>query len=139
MLRIQRFEIQTVQRIEINRRDLRTIWHGSVSETLYSTCFAEQMRDRFLVESILREVVLTFQEFELRARRERENGAEGLTARAITRHTPINIDIDLINDGAALASTFIMLFHLLPPQIQVYQPASKNDAPLKPRVNSGMY
>ena len=97
------------------------------------------MCDRFLVESILREVVLTFQELELRTRRERQDGAEGLTARAITRHAPINIDVDLISDGAALATTFVVLFHLLSPRVQVCQPASKDDAPLKPRVNSGMY
>ena len=41
MLRIQRFGVQAVQRVEIDRRDLRTIRHGSVSETLYPTRFAE--------------------------------------------------------------------------------------------------
>jgi len=41
MLRIQRFGVQALQRIEIDRRDLRTIRHGSVSETLYPTRFAE--------------------------------------------------------------------------------------------------
>ena len=59
----------------------------------------------------------TFQELELRTRRERQNGAEGLTARAVARHTPINFHVDLISDGAALAPTFVVLFHLLPPQV----------------------
>ena len=60
------------------------------------------------VESILREVVSTFQELELRARCERQNGAEGLAARAITRHAPINIDVEIRN-GAALAPTFVVI------------------------------
>ena len=139
MLRIQRFEIQALQRIEIDRRDLRTIRHGSVSETLYPTRFTELMCYRFTIKSILREVVFTFQELELRTRRERQNGAKGLTARAITRHAPINIHVDLVSHGTALAPTFVVLFHLLSPQVSVYQPPSKDDAPLKPRVNSGMY
>lgn len=97
------------------------------------------MCDRFLVESILREVVFTFQELELRTRRECQNGTEGLTARAITRHAPINIHVDLISHGTALAPTFVVLFHLLSSQVSVCQPPSKDNAPLKPRVNSGMY
>jgi hypothetical protein len=75
------------------------------------------MCDGFFVESILREIVFTFQELELRTRRERQNGAERLTARAITRHTPINIDVDLISNGATLAPTFVVLFHLFSPQV----------------------
>jgi len=139
MLRTQRFGVQAVQRIEIDRGDLRTIRHGPVSEALYPTRIAEQMCDRFLVESILGEVVFTFQELELRTRRERQNGAKGLTARAITRHAPINIHVDLISHGTALAPTFVVLLHLLSPKVSVCQPPSKDDAPLEPRVNSGIY
>ena len=65
MFRIQRLRIQAVQRIQIDCGNLRSIRHGSVSETLYPTRFAELMRYRFFVESILREVVFTFQELEL--------------------------------------------------------------------------
>jgi hypothetical protein len=96
------------------------------------------MSDRFLVEPIFREVVFTFQKLELRTRRERQDGTEGLTARAITRHAPINIHVDFISHGAALAPTFEVLFHLLSPQDQLCQPTKENDAPLKTRVNAGM-
>jgi hypothetical protein len=72
---------------------------------------------RFLVEPIFREVVFTFQKLELRPRRKRQNGAEGLTPRAITRHATINIHVDFISHGAALAPTFVVLFHLLSPQL----------------------
>lgn len=80
MLRIQRSGVQALQRIEIDRRDLRTIRHGAVSETLYPTGLAELMCDRFLAKPIFREVVFTFQEFEMRTRRKRQNCSEGLTA-----------------------------------------------------------
>jgi hypothetical protein len=94
---------------------------------------------RFLVEPIFREVVLTLQKFELRTRRKRQDGAEGLTPRAITCHAPVNIHVDLISHGAALAPTFVVLFHLLSPQVQVCQPAKEYDAAIESGVNSGLY
>jgi hypothetical protein len=54
-----------MQRIDIDRCDLRTIGHRSVRETLYATRLAEQMCDSFFVESILRELVLALQKLEL--------------------------------------------------------------------------
>ncbi len=139
MFWVQSPGIQAVQRIEIDCRDLRTIRHGSVSETLYPASLAEQMCYRFLVEPIFREVLFTFQQLELRTRRKRQNSAEGLTARAIARHAPINIHVDFIGYGAALASAFVVLFHLVSPQVQVCQPAEKDDAPIECGVNSGIY
>ena len=139
MLLIQGSGVQAVQRIEIDRRDFRTIRHGPVSETLYPTRLAELMCDRFLVETIFREVALTFQKLELRTRRECQNGAEGPTARAITRHAPINIHIHLISHSAAMAPTFVLLFPVYSPQVWDCQPAKEDDAPLNSPVNSGMY
>lgn len=139
MFRIQRPGVHAVQRIEIDRRDLGTIRHGAVGETLYPARFAEQMCDRFLVEPVLREVVFAFQKLELRTRRERQNGAEGLAARAIARHAAINIHVDLVSHGAALAPTFVVLFHVLSPLVRVCHSVRKNHARYKTRVNSGMY
>jgi hypothetical protein len=101
-----------MQRIDIDRCDLRTIGHRSVRKTLYATRLAEQMCDSFSVESILRKVVFAFQKLELRARRERQNGAEGLTSRTITRYAFIDIHFDFISHGTTLAPTIVEFFHL---------------------------
>jgi hypothetical protein len=103
-----------MQRIDIDRCDLGTIGHRSVSKTLYAARLAEQMCDSFFVESILGKVVFAFQELELRARRECQNGTEGLTSRTIARYAPVDIHFDFISHGTALAPTLIMFFHLYP-------------------------
>lgn len=61
VFRTQRPRVQPMQRIDVDRCDLRTIGHRSVSETLYAARLAEKMCDSFFVESILGKVVLAFQ------------------------------------------------------------------------------
>jgi hypothetical protein len=70
------------------------------------------MCDSFFVESILRKIVFAFQKLELRARRECQNGTEGLTSRTITRYAFIDIHFDFIGHCTALAPTIIEFFHL---------------------------
>jgi hypothetical protein len=62
------------------------------------------MCDSFFVESILRKIVFAFQKLELRARRECQNGTEGLTSRTITRYAFIDIHFDFIG-GSDLPSS----------------------------------
>ena len=101
-----------MQRIDIDRCYLRTIGHRTVSETLYAARLAEHMCDSFLVESILRKVVFAFQKLELRARRERQNRAEGLTSRTITRYAFVDIHFNFISHCTALAPTIVEFLHL---------------------------
>ena len=103
--------IQPMQCIDIDRCDLRPIWHCSVRETLYATRLAEHMCDSFLIESILREVVFAPQKLELRARRKCQDRTQGLTSRTVTRHAFIDIHFDFISHCTALASTIIEFLH----------------------------
>ena len=65
VLGAQRPGIQTMQGIDIDRRDLRAIGHRAVRKPLYAARLAEQVCDGFFVESILRQVVFAFQKLEL--------------------------------------------------------------------------
>src|SRR5690606_27440363 len=105
---IQRPRIHARQAVHIDGDGRRAIGHFSVGETFDTAGAAEQVADHLVVKKIFGESVFAGLQLETLQRCKCQYKTHALAAGAVAGDSVIEIDVDFVGYGSALAATFIM-------------------------------
>eukprot|EP01012_Entosiphon_sulcatum_P031663 TRINITY_DN40353_c0_g1_i1.p1 TRINITY_DN40353_c0_g1~~TRINITY_DN40353_c0_g1_i1.p1 ORF type:complete len:123 (-),score=12.09 TRINITY_DN40353_c0_g1_i1:132-500(-) len=107
-MRVQAARIHAIKAIRVDGNDRGAVRLRAIGKAFNAACLAEEMLNPVLVELVFAETVLAAIERELIAAGKSQNRAQPLAARAVADDRPVEIDIHVEIDRAALATSVIM-------------------------------